>query len=104
MIESRSNEPGSDLGFVVTVSPGIGSLENCTRTYLLILLDSSRSGLALSRLESLKAHPRRQHLDGSINVGGHQYGESIEQLERRPMCFRSGPPHLEPSSESSVSS
>ena len=47
MIESRSNEPGSDLGFVVTVSPGIGSLENCTRTYLLILLDSSRSGLAL---------------------------------------------------------
>jgi hypothetical protein len=108
MSGSYSNELRSDFGFVVAVSPdpefpGIRGLKNCTRTYSLTVLDSSRSGLVVSRLASLIAHARRRHFDGSINVGAHQYGRSIEQAERRLLCFQLGMQHPEPSSESSVS-
>ena len=107
MIGSYSNELRSDLEFVVPVTrgpdfPRIEGLKNCTRTYSPTLLDSSRSGLAVSRLASLNAHTRRRYRDGSIDVDGHPYGRSIELAERRLMCFRSGSQHPEPSSESSV--
>ena len=107
MIGSYSNKLRSDLEFEVPVIPdldvpGIGGLKNCTIGCSPIVPVPSRSGLAVSRLASLNAHTRRRYRDGSIDVDGHPYGRSIEQAERRLLCFRSGPQHPEPSSESSV--
>ena len=108
MIGNRSKELRLNLGSVVSVTPGLNAtgvevLKYCTKTCSPTSLDTSRSGLAVSRLASSNDQARRRYRDGNIDVGGHPFVRQIEQVGWRFLCLRSGPRHPGPSSESSVS-